>query len=327
MRSVALLVGTSLLAVATERAPGDAAAGGYRPLGIQVSVTGTWLGAVDAGNPAAPGNRLGIAGAGIELGARQIFGRREDGTPATMLAHSFDAERIRFDYDLAPGVAPVTTFTTLSYRLLVRHRFADSGWSAGATLGIGLGVDRLADAKLDDLDLTGGPQVSYRFDNGLELGVGLVYQELFGEPGLLPFPFLRYRSRDGRHRAGLLGPRARYAYRVAPAHILGLEVGLEGYDLHILSRRYADHAADGTRIASARAVSLAYRGVVAGPSYRWQPAPFAWASLRAGWAFARRFAFAHRDDADRELRLADGTAVDFDPEDTWRLALQLGARF
>jgi hypothetical protein len=227
------------------------------PASAQVSVRNTTLGKAPIdGASAAPGSdvtKVGMNIVDVELGF-PVFIRPGENGKLTLLGGSLGFRQQDFLYDRPAGAA--------GYQL---ERVSGERWTTVAFAGTGAFSD-LEDFRGKDLLYNGGVFLVRNMNASWQLGGGIVATYAFGDPVVLPVPYVNYRG-QGRLLLDLRPPEyVLLGYRFSPRFEAGVVTRLL-YDNYQLGNARARDA-DGRRtsvVFSDATVGVETRWVVAGP--------------------------------------------------------------
>ena len=186
-------------------------------------------------------------------------------------------QRLQFDYrDLTH---PLESVQAVSATAFLRQKLTGP-WGLVLVASPGYADDFEGPASLDAVSMTFVGAGTYRFDERLEVGLGLALQDVFGEPLPLPVASIDWAIADRLWLKSILPLDAELTW--LPIDALGIRASLlvDGGNYHGAERVYG-----------VKNPQLNYSAVTADLGARWFVLPFLHLTLHGGYTLHRRFEF------------------------------------
>ncbi len=197
----------------------------------------------------------------------------------TRLDLSTSYQRLQFDY--RDFTAPLESVHALSATAFLRQRLTDA-WGVVLVASPGYADDFRGKASVDAVTATFVGAGSYRFDENLEVGLGVAVQNVFGEPLPMPVGSLDWTLSDKLWLRSILPINAELTW--LPVDRIGLRASLL-----VSGSNY--HGAE--RIYGVSNPQLNYSAVAGDLGVRWFVVPsLVHLTVHGGYTFYRRFEFA-----------------------------------
>jgi D-alanyl-D-alanine carboxypeptidase len=218
----------------------------------------------------------------------------------TRLDLSLTYQRLQFDY--RDMTHPLDDVQAVGATVFLRQA-VDDGWGLALVASPGYADDFEGPASLDAVTLTFVGAGTYRFNERLEVGLGIAVQNVFGEPLPLPVASVDWTIADRLWLESILPISAELTW--LPIEALGLRASL-------LVNGGNYHGAES--IYGVNNPQLNYSAAVADLGARWYVLPHLHLTVHGGYTLHRRFEFSEGRDPvpGGEYELANGAVLGID---------------